>query len=458
MRLMEAFARAAGDVALDSLVNRRDRPAMSVTCVFGMQWGDEGKGRIVDLLAAESDVVVRYQGGANAGHTVIVGEEKYVLHQLPSGVLNPNALNVVGNGVVVDPWTFFDEVDDLERRGVGLAGRVLVSDRAHVVLPYHKLMDRALEALRGDASLGTTSRGIGPAYADKYTRDGLRVCDLVRPDDLREPLLRNLASRNEILVRAGLEPLDPQQVLDDAVAAGARLAPFVGDTVRVLHDAWKAGKRILLEGAQGFGLDVDHGSYPFVTSSSTGVDGVAPGTGLPGRAVTEVLGIVKAYTTRVGAGPFPTHDVGPAGEHLGARGNEFGATTGRKRQCGWFDGVLARQAVRTQGVDSVALMKIDVLSGLDELKVCVAYETRAGRLEAPPASAAVWRSCRPVYRTFPGWREDLGDVRLFADLPREARAYVQFLEQTMGVPVSMVSVGAERARIIRAARATSVSA
>ena len=424
---------------------------MSVTCVFGMQWGDEGKGRIVDLLAAESDLVVRYQGGANAGHTVIVGEEKYVLHLLPSGVLHEGVLNVIANGVVVDPWTLLDEIGDLAKRGISLDGRLLVSDRAHVIFPYHKLMDRALEALRGGASLGTTSRGIGPAYADKYTRDGIRVADLLRPDELRPALLRNLASRNEILVRAGMEPLDPQQVLDDTLAVGQRIEPYVADTVTVLHRAWTSGRRILCEGAQGFALDVDQGSYPFVTSSSTGAGGVGPGTGLPPRAVTRVLGVVKAYTTRVGAGPFPTQDVGPAGEHMGVKGREFGSTTGRKRQCGWFDAVIARQAVRTQGVDAVALMKLDVLSGLDELKVCTAYEVEGRRLDVPPASAAHWRNCRPVYETFPGWREDIGGLRRFDDLPGKARAYVRFLEAQMGVPLEMISVGAERARIIHLA-------
>lgn len=430
---------------------------MSVSCVFGMQWGDEGKGRIVDLLAAESDVVVRYQGGANAGHTVIVGEEKYVLHLLPSGVIRPGVMNVIGNGVVVDPWTLLDEIGDLKRRGIDLDSRLLVSDRAHVILPYHKLMDRALEALRGDASIGTTSRGIGPAYADKYTRDGIRVADLLRPDELRPTLLRNIASRNEILVRAGMEPLDPQQTLDDALAVGRRLEPYIADTVAALYDLWRAGKRILLEGAQGFALDVDQGSYPFVTSSSTGVNGVGPGTGLPPKAVTKVLGIVKAYTTRVGAGPFPTHDVGPAGEHMGMRGKEFGATTGRKRQCGWFDAVIARQAVRTQGVDSVALMKLDILSGLEQLKVCTAYEVDGRRLLLPPASASHWRLCRPVYEVFPGWREDLSDVRRFDDLPKEARTYVRFLEAQMDVPLDMISVGAERARVIHVRGASVVA-
>ena len=272
-------------------------------------------------------------------------------------------------------------------------------------------MDRALEALRGDAPLGTTSRGIGPAYADKYTRDGIRVADLLRPDELRPALLRNLAARNEILSKARLDPLDPQQVLDDSLAVGQRLAPYVADTVTYLNDAWRAGRRILCEGAQGFALDVDLGTYPYVTSSSTGVNGVAPGTGLPPRAVQKVVGVVKAYTTRVGAGPFPTHDVGPAGVHMAEKGREFGATTGRPRQCGWFDAVVARAAVRTQGVDGVALMKLDVLSGLDQLKVCTAYEVEGRRVEAPPASAAHWKMCRPVYETFPGWREDVGGMR-----------------------------------------------
>jgi adenylosuccinate synthase len=245
-----------------------------------------------------------------------------------------------------------------------------------------------------------------------------------------------------------MEPLDPQQVLDDTLAVGKRIEPYIADTVTVLHRAWTQGRRILCEGAQGFALDVDQGSYPFVTSSSTGSDGVGPGTGLPPRAVTRVLGVVKAYTTRVGAGPFPTQDVGPAGEHMGQKGREFGATTGRKRQCGWFDAVIARQAVRTQGVDAVALMKLDVLSGLDELKVCTAYEVEGRRLDVPPASAAHWRNCRPIYETFPGWREDLGDLRRFDDLPAKARTYVRFLEAQMGVPLDMISVGAERARII----------
>jgi adenylosuccinate synthase len=421
---------------------------MSVTCVFGMQWGDEGKGRIVDLLAAESDVVVRYQGGANAGHTVVVGEEKYVLHLLPSGVIQPRTVNVVGNGVVVDPWTLLAEVDDLRTRGISLEGRLLVSDRAHVVLPYHKKMDQALEILRGEQPLGTTSRGIGPAYGDKFMREGLRVADLLKPERFVERLRSNLAARNLILERAGLPPLDPAVVVRDTLQVAERVRPFVADATSYLLDAWRRGKRILLEGAQGFGLDVDHGSYPYVTSSTTGAAGVAAGTGLPPKAVAKVLGVVKAYSTRVGAGPFPTKETGPEGRHLGDRGKEFGATTGRRRDCGWFDAVVARRAAATQGVDAAALMKLDVLSGLEEIKVCVAYDLEGRRVDVPPAHATDLAACRPVYRSFAGWEDDLGGVRRFEDLPREARLYVRALQDVMGVSIEMISVGAERDRFI----------
>lgn len=422
---------------------------MPVTCVFGMQWGDEGKGRLVDLLAASADVVVRYQGGANAGHTVVVGSEKYVLHLLPSGVIQPRTMNVVGNGVVVDPWTLLDEVEGLKARGIDLSGRLLLSDRAHVVLPYHKKIDQALERLRGAASLGTTSRGIGPAYGDKYMREGLRVADLVRPDSFRERLRANAAARNGILARAGLEPLDAEALVAQVTEVARRLAPYVADTTSYLLAAHEAGKDILCEGAQGFALDVDHGSYPYVTSSSTGPAGLSAGTGLPPRALDRVLGVVKAYTTRVGAGPFTTRDTGPAGEHLGARGHEFGATTGRKRDCGWFDAVVARRAAATQGVDAVALMKLDVLSGLKELKVCTAYELNGRHIDAPPALAEDWEACRPVYESFRGWDRDLSGVRRFHDLPREAQVYVRALQQVMGVPIEVISVGAERDRFIR---------
>ncbi len=421
---------------------------MSVSCVFGMQWGDEGKGRIVDLLAAQSDVVVRFQGGANAGHTVVVGTEKYVLHLLPSGVIQPRTLNVIANGVVIDPWTLIKEIDGLKARGIQLDGRLKVSDRAHVVLPYHKRMDVALETLRGKDALGTTSRGIGPAYGDKMRRAGMRCADLLQPSRYETLLRSNLEAWNAILDRAGLDAVDVPAEIEATAAISERVRPYVTDTTALLLGEWKAGRRILLEGAQGFALDVDHGSYPYVTSSSTCPGGISAGTGLPPRALDHVLGIVKAYSTRVGAGPFTTLDTGPAGRHMAERGNEFGATTGRPRACGWFDGVVARRAVATQGVDRVAVMKLDVLSGLKEIKVCVAYELGGKRLDAPPAWAGDWEACRPVYETYAGWNEDLGGVRRFADLPATAQRYVRALQELMETPIEMISVGAERERFI----------
>ncbi len=421
---------------------------MPVTCVFGMQWGDEGKGRIVDLLAAESDLVVRYQGGANAGHTVVVGEERYVLHLLPSGAIQPGTTNVIGNGVVVDPEVLFHEVDSLAARGIDLSGRLFVSDRAHVVMPHHKRMDEALEKLRGDDALGTTSRGIGPTYGDKVRRAGLRVADLLEPSRYEDVLPKSIEAWNAILARAEMAPIDVGAVMDETRGWGERLRPFVADTVAVLLDAWRGGKRILMEGAQGVGLDVDHGTYPYVTSSTTGPAGIPAGTGLPPRALDRILGIVKAYTTRVGAGPFPTRDTGPSGQRMGEQGHEFGATTGRPRDCGWFDGVLAKRAAATQGVDAVALMKLDVLSGLEELKVCTTYELDGTRIDAPPAWTGDLEACVPVYETFPGWEEDLGGARQFHDLPATAQTYVRALQDLLGCPIEMISVGAERERFI----------
>lgn len=430
---------------------------MPVTCVYGMQWGDEGKGRIVDLLAARSDIVVRYQGGANAGHTVIVGEEKYVLHLLPSGVIQPDTTNVIGNGVVVDPWTLLEEIDDLARRGIDLRGRLLVSDRAHVVLPHHKTMDQALEALRGDDALGTTSRGIGPAYGDKVRRAGLRTADVLRPERTEELLRGNFGAWNAILDQAGLPPIDVAAAVAGVREVAERLRPYVADTTAYLLEAWRAGRGILCEGAQGFGLDVDHGSYPFVTSSTTGPAGIAAGTGLPPTALDRVLGVVKAYTTRVGAGPFPTRDRGAAGRHLGETGHEFGATTGRPRDCGWFDAVLARRAAATQGATGVALMKLDCLSGLESLQICTAYELDGRRVEAPPAWAGDWQRCRPVYERFEGWTQDLGGARRFEDLPPAAQRYVRAVQDVLGTPIEVISVGAERERFIPLERGVPVA-
>ena len=431
---------------------------MPVTCVYGMQWGDEGKGRIVDLLSARSDFVVRYQGGANAGHTVIVGEEKYVLHLLPSGAIQPSTTNIVGNGVVVDPWTLLEEIDDLAERGIDLTDRLFVSDRAHVVLPYHKTMDQALESLRGTEALGTTSRGIGPAYGDKFRRAGMRMVGLLHPEHYEAFLRANLGTWNAILDQAGLPRIDPARVIEEIHEVAERLRPYIADTTAMLVGAWKAGRTILCEGAQGFGLDVDHGTYPYVTSSTTGPAGVAAGTGLPPTSLDRVVGIVKAYTTRVGAGPFPTRDTGPAGRHLGKMGHEFGATTGRPRDCGWFDAILARRAAVTQGATSVALMKLDCLSGLDEVKLCTAYELDGRRIDAPPAWAGDWSRCEPVYETFPGWSEDLGGARHFDDLPPAAQTYVRAVQDILETPIEMISVGAERERFIPLERGVPVTA
>lgn len=421
---------------------------MTVTCVFGMQWGDEGKGRIVDLLAAESDFVVRYQGGANAGHTVIVGEEKYILHLLPSGVIQPATINIIGNGVVVDPVTLMEEIDGLVERGIDLDGRFFVSDRAHIVLPHHKTMDEALESLRGDDALGTTSRGIGPAYGDKSRRAGMRAADMLQPERYEEMLRANIGAWNAILDKAGLPPIDVAAVMAEMRVMGERLRPYVADTTAMLLDAYAAGRKILAEGAQGFGLDVDHGSYPFVTSSTTGPAGVSAGTGLPPKALDRVIGIAKAYVTRVGAGPFPTQDTGPAGLQMAEQGHEFGTTTGRPRDCGYFDAVLARRAVLTQGVDAVALMKLDCLSGLAEIKLCTAYELDGERVDAPPAWSGDWERCTPVYESYAGWTEDLGGCRRFEDLPQAAQVYVRAVQEVMHTPIEMISVGAERERFI----------
>lgn len=421
---------------------------MSVTGLFGMQFGDEGKGRIVDLLAARSEYVVRYQGGANAGHTVVVGDEKYVLHLLPSGAIQPKTINVIGNGVVVDPWKLLEEIDGLAARGIDLSKRLLISDRAHLVLPHHKRMDLAMETLRGSDKLGTTSRGIGPAYGDKYRRTGLRMADLLHPGAFEKKLTNSLAAWNAILTKAGLDTVDVAEAVSGLREVAARLTPFIHDTTATLLEAWQAGKSILLEGAQGFGLDVDHGSYPYVTSSSTGTAGMAAGTGLPPKALERVLGIVKAYTTRVGKGPFPTLIEGAVGTQIAEQGHEFGSTTGRPRDCGWFDGVLAKRAVATQGVDTVALMKLDVLSGIDELGICVAYELDGKRLDAPPAHADDWTRCTPILEMYPGWTEDIGGARKFEDLPETAQTYVRAVQACMGVPVEMISVGAERERFI----------
>lgn len=411
--------------------------------LLGGQWGDEGKGKVIDLLAREADWVVRYQGGSNAGHTVEVGAEKYVLHLVPSGILHPGKKCVIGNGVVVDPVALAQELDDLARRGIKAEGRLFLSDRAHLVFPYHRALDEAREAASAPGKqIGTTKRGIGPAYADKAARVGLRVCDMLE-EDFAERVRDRLEENNRLLRALGASTLD-QAVLTPYLKAAQRLVPLVTDTALLLHEALARGESILFEGAQGTLLDLDHGTYPFVTSSSASVGGAFTGTGVPPRWIHQVIGVVKAYTTRVGEGPFPTECRDGTGEFLREEGGEFGATTGRARRCGWFDAVVARYAARLNGVDGWAVTKLDVLDRLAEVKICVAYECGGRHLESVPAHARTWARCTPVYEVLPGWQEPTRSARSFDQLPRRAQAYVRRIEELTGVPVRIVSVGPER--------------
>ncbi len=418
-------------------------------CVVGMQWGDEGKGKIIDLLAPEFDVVVRPQGGSNAGHTVVVGDEKYILHLIPSGILHDKVTCIIGNGVVVDPDQLQVEIRDLRERGVEVAGKLLVSDRAHVVTPCHKALDAAREAALADQKIGTTLRGIGPTYADKAARVGLRMGDFVDPLACRTFLEHYVPMANRVLRDVyGAEPVNATEMLDWAARNGEALRPLVGDTVEFLHDARRSGRRILFEGAQGSLLDIDFGTYPFNTSSNSSVGGMATGSGLPPADLGRVIGVLKAYTTRVGAGPFPTELHDEIGVRMRERGREFGATTGRPRRCGWFDAVAARYSALINGVDELAITKLDVLDGLDPLKICVAYEINGDQTETFPARAAVLAAAKPVYMEMPGWKAGAAAGGPAGGLCPEAAAYVRRLCDLVGAPARIVSVGSERGQTL----------
>ncbi len=417
---------------------------MPNTILIGAQWGDEGKGKVIDVLTADADWVVRYQGGSNAGHTVIVGRDKHVLHLIPSGILRAGKRCVIGHGVVLDPLELLKEMDDVAATGQTLAGRFFVSDRAHLVLPYHRRFDAGREArLAAGQKIGTTQRGIGPAYTDKAARTGLRAGTLLEPD-LPEILTARLADANRQLALLGLEPLDAPAEVARLTAAAGRLAPYIADTIGLLHAAHARGESILFEGAQGTMLDLDYGTYPFVTSSSATAGGACTGTGLSPRAVDRVVGVVKAYTTRVGEGPFPTELRDATGEQLRATGHEFGATTGRPRRCGWFDAVVARYAARVNGIDEWALTKLDVLDGFETIRVCTGYRCDGRTLDTIPADARRYGRCEPVYEDLPGWRADITGVRRFGELPAACRAYIGRLETLTGVPVGVMSVGPAR--------------
>ena len=420
-----------------------------VDLLIGAQWGDEGKGKVVDAMGSDVDVFVRYQGGANAGHTVIANGQKVVFHLLPSGMLYPGKLCILGNGLVLDPEQFLNETAELYEKGQDRA-RLVVSPHAHVVMPYHKVLDRAQEAARGKGRrIGTTGRGIGPCYVDKYARVGLRVEDLLDADLLRERLVPLMEEKNRLLTRLYNEkPIPFDEVYGPAREWGKALAPYVGDVVRLLRGAVDEGRHVLLEGAQAVLLDIDHGTYPYVTSSSTSAAGAFTGTGLAPRDLTRVIAVVKAYTTRVGEGPMPTEEPGEIGERLRNAGGEFGATTGRPRRCGWLDMVGLQYSMALNGVDVVALTKLDVLSGMPEIEVCMGYEYNGRRLEGFPASPHILDEVVPIYETLPGWKGDISGCTSFDSLPREARGYVEYIEKGLGVPVKLIGVGQERSQTI----------
>ncbi len=418
------------------------------TCVVvvGAQWGDEGKGKLVDVLAERADLVVRYQGGANAGHTVVIGDSQFILRQIPSGILHPSTVCIVGNGVVLEPETFCGELDQLAERGIDTIGRIFVSDRAHLVLPYHKLLDAAHERSQ---NIGTTGRGIGPAYEDKYGRRGIRVTDLRQAGCARQILTGRVERANQLLALMGSSErasLDAHVALLERLAP--RLLPIAADTGLMVHRALRDGRKVLLEGAQGSLLDVDHGTYPYVTSSNTTAGGAAVGAGIGPTAINGVLGVVKAYTTRVGNGPLPTEAENGLDQRLRELGGEFGAVTGRPRRCGWFDATVVRYAARVNGLTALAVTKLDVLDSFDEIPVCTAYKLGDEPCSEMPAEVDSLGRVRPSYEILPGWRQPTGSSRRLADLPVGARAYLERLEALSGVPVRYVSVGTRRDQII----------
>ncbi|MEH2181425.1 adenylosuccinate synthase [Nostoc sp.] len=421
---------------------------MANVIVIGAQWGDEGKGKITDLLSRSADVVVRYQGGVNAGHTIVVKGQTFKLHLIPSGILYPNTDCIIGCGTVIDPQILIAELDQLKELNIS-TDHLLISETAHVTMPYHRLIDQASEERRGSYKIGTTGRGIGPTYADKSERTGIRVLDLMEPDGLREQLEWTINYKNVILEKLyNLPPLDPQEVIEQYLGYAERLRPYVVDTSLKISDAIWRRRNILFEGAQGTLLDLDHGTYPYVTSSNPVAGGACVGTGAGPTMIDRVIGVSKAYTTRVGEGPFPTELDGKLGELLCDRGAEFGTTTGRKRRCGWFDAVIGRYAVRINGMDCMALTKLDVLDELEEIQVCVAYNIDGQRSEHFPRSSRQFARCRPIYKTLPGWKVSTTHCRTLEDLPKAALDYLKFLAELMEVPIAIVSLGASRDQTI----------
>jgi adenylosuccinate synthase len=413
--------------------------------IVGTQWGDEGKGKIVDLLAADADVVVRFQGGNNAGHTMVVDGEQFISHLIPSGILQKKRC-IIGNGVVVDPRVLIEEIDYLESKGIKAGpDQLMISDRAHVIMPYHKLIDHGRERMKGDKKIGTTGRGIGPSYEDKATRRGIRFADLIDPESFKERLDAIVPEKNFYLEKfLTTETVNAELIRKQYTAFADRLRPYVTNVAVALQQAAQAGQQIMFEGAQGTHLDIDHGTYPFVTSSNTASGNACCGSGVGPKDIHGVIGIVKAYTTRVGAGPFPSELFDDIGDRIQKTGAEFGATTGRRRRCGWLDTVILNNAVRLNGLTGLAITKLDVLGDLDEIKICTAYELNGQPINDVPANLNHMAACRPVYETLPGWRKDIRGIRRYADLPEVARRYLGRIEALTGVPIQIVSVGPGR--------------
>ncbi len=421
---------------------------MPSVAIIGCQWGDEGKGRVVDLLSGRVDIVVRFQGGNNAGHTVVKGDDEFKLHLIPSGILYPDVVCIIGNGVVLNPEVLIEELDDLESKGIS-TDNLRISCNAHLVMPYHIILDKAGEHRLGKSKIGTTHKGIGPVYADKALRMGIRAQDLQDLKIFKTKLEESLKLNNTIMEKIyGLTPLDMDDIFNKYKQYGKRIEKYIVDATFMLNEALDKNKKVMFEGAQGTMLDIDHGTYPYVTSSSTIAGGVCMGAGIgPGR-LDEILGVVKAYTTRVGSGPFPTEDSSKVGEYLREKGHEYGTTTGRPRRCGWLDAVVLKYSIMVNSIDSIALTKLDVLSGLKRVKICTGYEYNGKVYECMPCHQTILHKCTPVYKEFEGWSEDVSRVRSFEDLPKQARNYIKNIERIIGLPVSMISVGAERSKII----------
>lgn len=420
---------------------------MSVSIIVGSQWGDEGKGKIVDILSARFDIVVRYQGGANAGHTVRIGDKQYILHLIPSGILREKVICVIGNGVVIDPKALLEEISVLEQSGINIKGRLFISQNAHLIMPYHKLLDSISEST--STKIGTTGRGIGPCYIDKYARKGIRIVDLLDKKVLEDKIKFNIEEKNNILRKVyNHDELDVNEIIKEYVEFDQIIDQYITDVPSYLNNAISEGKSILLEGAQGTLLDVDHGTYPFVTSSNPTSGGASTGSGIPPTKISSVIGIVKAYTTRVGLGPFPTELFGNEGDKLREVGVEFGATTGRPRRCGWFDAFLMNYSRMINGIERVAITKLDVLSYLDEIKVCVAYEINGKRLKHYPTDVNKMMQVTPVYETLPGWKKDISSITEYDDLPEQAKNYLSFISHQSGFEINFISVGPSRQQTI----------